>query len=240
MLTVPADGAAVHYPAKPEKFEFDQEVAQVFPDMRRAVDLTGKRFERLVVVSRAANTSCNKAAWRCRCDCGAEKVVSAANLKAGNTKSCGCLNREQASSLSKTHGMSGTPTYNSWHAMMQRCYEPSHPYYDNYGGRGVTVAPSWHNFSSFYEDMGERPEGTTLDRKQTALVYSRETCRWATGAEQAKNRRSTVRVLWKGKKVTLIELSSEFSIPYDTLKARIQKLGWSVTRAVTTPVRATK
>ena len=92
----------------------------------------------------------------------------------------------------KTHGhrlKKATPTYNSWRAMIQRCHYPRHPFYALYGGRGITVCARWRKFANFLEDMGERPDGMTLDRKDVEDIYWPGNCRWATKSQQRWNRR---------------------------------------------------
>lgn len=94
-----------------------------------------------------------------------------------------------------TTGRKSSPTYNSWHGMLQRCLNPSSPAYDRYGGRGITVCKRWRKFSNFLSDMGERPDGLTLERKNNNKGYGPKNCRWASYSDQALNKRSTKAVI---------------------------------------------
>lgn len=127
------------------------------------------------------------------CSCGTSKEVRKGHLKDGNTNSCGCLQKELQSAKMKTHGMEGTPTYKSWNNMMMRCTNPKRINYAEYGGSGVTVSDSWYKFENFFEDMGVRPDGMSLNRIAGSKVYSKETCEWATFSEQSydQKKRST-------------------------------------------------
>ena len=162
----------------------------------KLLDLSGKRFGKLTVDFKTSNPNLNctntEAFWLCVCDCGGTAVVSSYRLRTHHTKSCGCLRIENGFKLGRScfiHGGQNNPTWISWRAMMQRCYAPKNKDYHNYGGRGIRVCERWHNFQYFLMDMGERPEGLTLDRKNNDVDYSKDNCRWATRLQQAQNRR---------------------------------------------------
>lgn len=142
----------------------------------------GQRFGSLVVTGEAERASNSSTRLRCICDCGGVAVVRVARLTSGETKRCrGCAQR--------THGRDGSRVHESWKAMVQRCENPNNPGYPKYGGIGIRVCERWLSFENFLADMGERPEGTSLDRIDNNLGYEPSNCRWATPSEQSRNRR---------------------------------------------------
>lgn len=169
--------------------------------MNPLFDISGKRFNRLLVVSRSKNMSDGSAQWRCRCQCGKEIVVRAVSLRNGTTKSCGCLRVDKAMlqcQARRTHGQATrgnqSPEYKIWAGMIRRCENPHEKCFKNYGARGITVCAEWRDsFEAFYRDMGPRPAPhLTLERKKNHLGYFKDNCVWATKKEQAHNTRTTV------------------------------------------------
>lgn len=154
-----------------------------------------------------------------RCDCGTEKEVDRQAVLRGRTRSCGCLEREARFTSSKTHGMSRTPTYESWLAIFKRCTDPTELAYPKYGGRGITVCERWGKFENFLADMGVRPARTSIERKDNDGPYSPENCCWATRAEQARNTQRTIRVTIDGETLCLTDWAARAKRKYSTLYA---------------------
>lgn len=194
---------------------------------RPVEDLTGRRFSRLVVVEEAPRLGRRRrVAWRVVCDCGGTAIVSSNMLNRGHTRSCGCLQRERAAELARKknyrHGMTSTPTHNSWHAMVGRCNVPTSTNYARYGARGVTVCERWLTFENFLADMGERPEGATLDRIDNSKGYKPGNARWATPTQQTRNRRNTRRVVFKGELRPLAEVAEELGVTSARMRERLR------------------
>ena len=197
--------------------------------------MVGKVFGRLTVDALHSKDSVGRKSWVCSCECGGIKVATGDNLRRGLTQSCGCLQKQRASDASITHGMARTPTYIVWANMVARCTNSESQSWHNYGGRGITVCERWLTFSNFLEDMGERPEGMSLDRRDNSKGYEPGNCRWATREEQANNTRSNLVIEFEGQKKSASEWGRERGIPGYLVAQRIRR-GWSAYRAITQPV----
>jgi len=130
------------------------------------------------------------------------------------------VKRPDLSDRNTTHGMSKFPEYDLWCGMKQRCYYTAHKSYDKYGGRGIKVCDRWMSFENFYADMGNRPEGMTLDRIDIDGDYSPENCRWATYSEQMKNTKRTRFVEYNGLKLCLVDWAKKLNTSYQCLRDR--------------------
>jgi hypothetical protein len=157
--------------------------------MGKSQNLIGMKFGKLKVISKIPASNGQRCLWNCVCDCGNKTKSRAYNLTHGRSKSCGCANKENLAKRVTTHGMSGNKIYRTWANMLRRCQNKNHPRYSDYGGRNISVCIEWLDFENFYKDMGEHPEGLTLDRIDNDKGYSKQNCRWATPKQQAENRR---------------------------------------------------
>ena len=187
------------------------------------INLSGKIFGRLEVMYKDGRNKANRPLWLCQCDCGNRISLTKNALTTGNTKSCGCLFKELLIKRQTTHGKSDTLTYRIWQDMKDRCINPKHHCYDNYGGRNIKVCDHWLSFENFLKDMGEKPEGLTLDRTNNDIGYCKKNCNWVTIQDQSRNKRSTLRYTYKGETKCLKEWADVFDINYQTLHSRINR-----------------
>lgn len=166
-------------------------------------DITGKRFGRLLATYRTGTFEVGKnksrhSFWMFKCDCGTEKQLDLNSVTTGKVVSCGCYNRENTILRNQTlfakHRMCATKVYRIWASAKERVRNPNTKHFPDYGGRGITMAIEWlSSFETFYKDMGDPPEGTSLDRIDVNGNYEPDNCRWATKSEQARNKRKLIR-----------------------------------------------
>jgi hypothetical protein len=218
-------------------------VIEHIPMPANCEDLTGRRFGRWTVTGYAGrmrmqygNRRVCVSLWQCRCDCGAERTVRRDLLVRGDSVSCGCYMRAVTSLANTTHGHCGgvyhdseaSPTYHSWSAMKERCNRTRHPAFQRYGGRGITVCDRWmYSFENFLADMGERPEGLSIDRIDNSKGYEPGNCHWATTKEQGRNRADNHTLTHNGLTLCLSEWAEVTGIGKTAIRERLRR-GWSV------------
>lgn len=208
--------------------------------MGKFIDLTGQKFERLIVIKRVENNKFNQTQWLCKCDCGNNVIVTTNSLKSKNTKSCGCLKKEQdkINIAKKIHNMSNTRLYNIWKHMKNRCNCSTNKRHKFYYDKGIKVCQEWENdFINFYNWAMQNgyKEDLTIDRIDNNKGYSPENCRWANYIQQNNNQSNNIKIEYKNKQYTLKELSRQYNIKRCTLYDRLKR-GWNIERILNTPV----
>lgn len=191
----------------------------------------GQVFGRLTVIHKTGLTKWKETRVLCRCSCGIEKEFTYKVLVRGDTKSCGCIQREHPNAT--THGKCKSRAYYCWRNMLNRCYWRKSKSYPDYGGRGIRVCARWReDFELFYQDMGDPPAGATIERKNVNGHYTKDNCYWATRMEQGKNRRNNRWITFQGRTLHLSEWSRITGIKITTIKMRLDQYGWPIERAL--------
>ena len=182
----------------------------------------------------------NSGSTRCavyECDCGTKIIAEVWKVKTGHTRSCGCWQSKVSShqlfgnTNGETHGSYHTGTYRSWQHMKSRCNDKSNHSFHNYGGRGIKVCERWLQRENFLSDMGPRPDGMTIDRKEVNGDYEPSNCKWSTTKEQNRNKRTSRILTINGESKHLIEWAEIAVVKYSTIRRRLQS-GWSDEEAV--------
>ena len=194
----------------------------------RFKDITGQTFGRLTALYRVGKNKQNNAVWHCKCQCGNETDVSLPALQNGKSLSCGCLKKEKLIERNTKHGLTKTRIYKEWKAIKDRCYRPTHEYYEYYGGKGIQVCEEWkNNFDNFYGwaiNNGYQDD-LTIDRKDNTKNYCPENCRWVTSKEQANNRTNNVVVNYNGMWLSVNEVASILGKSYGYVYQHYRNLG---------------
>lgn len=189
-------------------------------------DLTGKTIGCLFVLSRDLITRSQidrqRTRWFCKCVCGKIlSVVSDALNRPKPQQSCGCQSKDNLGKATFKHGGRSnrkfTREYRSWTLAKNRCFNINSDKYHYYGGRGITMCDQWKkSFIQFLYDMGEAPNGYTLDRIDVNGDYTPSNCKWSDRKNQAINRRNTILINCNGYSKTINELCTELGIKYST------------------------
>lgn len=210
-------------------------------------NLLHRKFNKLTAIGYAGREKRRNARgyihrWLWKCDCGNFTFARNAEVKGGGTKSCGCeSSRATISRRFTTHGAcvgGRTPEYKVWLGIIARCTDPNLPRWMDYGGRGITMCARWrHSFENFLADMGKKPsKDHSIERKENDGNYEPGNCAWATRIEQARNTRRNRWLEFQGERLLISEWAHRTGIRRLTIKKRIDKLGWSVERALTIPI----
>lgn len=174
----------------------------------------------------------------CRCACGVEKLVRVQALRSGRSRSCGCLQREVASTLNVTHGGHQELLYGVWEAMRARCDRPNARGYSDYGGRGIRVCEGWQRYEPFrdWATANGYRAGLEIDRIDNDGNYCPENCRWTTRAVQLRNTRRTVNVAAFGETKCVADWSqdSRCRVSDETIRQRLKR-GWAPEAAISCP-----
>lgn len=211
----------------------------IIPYTFKGQDLTGKRFNRLIVLGFVGRTMgpTNLRYWyKCKCDCGVIKIIEAFKIKYGGSQSCGCLRDKQLITHGGAVGKIHDLIYSVWRHMRERCLSKSSKSYGRYGGRGITIDPRWMKYENFRSDMASSYKpGLTINRKDNDGPYSKENCVWSTHVEQARNTRASRWIEFNGQKRVMAEWDEILGYPKGTTSHRIS-YGWSIEKTLTTPI----
>lgn len=193
----------------------------------------GQRFGRLVVMGEAPSRNGQRV--KVRCDCSATKEVYLYNIQSKRTVSCGCHRVAKACASLTKHGMNRTPEYVAWGQMLRRCYARNLRCWGNYGGRGIKVCDEWRaDFAAFFSHVGPRPSSAhSLDRINNDGDYEPGNVRWATRAQQSRNRRASRFIEFNGERLTLGEWAKRIGIDQAGLAWRLKR--WDFNKAMTAP-----
>lgn len=195
------------------------------------VNITGKRFGRLVALSKYGTAKNRQTIWKCKCDCGNIKNVIYGSLISGSTKSCGCLLKENG--CPPKHGLSRTRIYNIYQGMKRRCYNKKDKDYLNYGSRGIKICDEWldsenglHNFYNWAINNGYK-DNLSIDRINNNGDYKPKNCRWVDNKVQSNNKRNCHYITYNNNTHTIAEWSKILHINESTIHERI-KLGFPI------------
>lgn len=211
-------------------------------------NIVGKVYGRLTVIGFAGfrdhPSGTRSPKWLCRCECGTEKEILAQGFKRGLVQSCGCMMLERARAANTTHGATDRKAekkdrrlYGVWITIKQRCYDATCEEYRNYGGRGIAMCDRWlGSFATFRDDMGYPPPKHSIERIDNGGNYEPANCKWASAAEQNRNKRNNRRIEYGGERLVLTDWAKRLGCNPCTLSGRI-RLGWTDEQVVSVPVK---
>ncbi len=200
--------------------------------MTKRIDLTGRTFGRWTVLEYSGGGR-----WLCKCACGTTKPVEGGSLRGGKT--AGCIKCHPAIGNQRTHGEKRSRLYNIWRGIIARCENPNEVAYPRYGGRGILICPEWRESFPAFRDWAKSngyDDTLTIDRIDNDGCYTPGNCRWIPLAAQNRNKSRHNPITYNGETLLISELAERHSLPADVVKNRIRRYGWSIERAITTPV----
>lgn len=200
--------------------------------MSRKINRVGYKYGMLLVLSEGKtvksitnNRHNTTVYWICQCDCGKLKEISGNDLRSGDTKSCGCQRYIMSSKGSRTHGLSKSLEYDIWVHIKQRCTNPENKAFHNYGKRQITMCDRWiESFENFYADMGRKPKGLSVERRDNDGNYEPSNCYWGTRSEQSRNRRDNIWLEHDGENMVLQDWANRFNVNATSLKRWLKKM----------------
>jgi len=201
------------------------------PKDKRFIELTGKKFTRLLVVEYLGQSQKRHSIWLCKCDCGNTIVTYGFRLLRGSAKSCGCYRRDSK----YKHGLIKTRFYHIWESIKNRCKYPTNNRWSSYGGRGIKFCEYWDDFVNFRDDMYETylahakkhgEKNTTIERIDVNGDYEPINCKWVTRQEQMRNTTKNVHVTINGEKMILAQALRKFNV-HDSVYYSLIKKGWN-------------
>lgn len=201
------------------------------------VNLFGKKFGRWTVEHSERHHKGKGFLWNVVCECGKRSKIEAAKLTSGQSQSCGCAVAEALGKRSTRHGLYGTPIYETWRRIIDRCHNPNSTDYEWYGLRGIKVCDEWRASAvAFASALPPHPgRGFSIDRIDTNGNYEPGNVRWATIFEQNNNKRNTKFITFRGETLGLGAMARKYGLPTNDVYARISA-GWSIERALTEPL----
>lgn len=202
----------------------------------KIIDILGQRFGRLLVIERLGKKpgiTGRAIYWLCECDCGSIVEVSGVELRRGNTVSCGCYSIDR----STIHNGRHTRLYSIWGTLVKRCENNKYKGYKNYGGRGITLCKEWREFKNFQKWARESgyEDTLTIDRIDNNGNYCPENCRWVDMKVQNRNKRSNRIISFGNDACCMSEWGERIGEKGQLIRDRIDKLGWTIKEALTTP-----
>lgn len=202
------------------------------PGPRMKVPKIGTMFGDLKLVELIGRGKCGRLVANFKCRCGNYKTMAVSLARIGHDRSCGCFKKNRF----KKHGLSVSewPTYSTWMSMRQRCNNPNCNEYKHYGARGIKICKRWDRFENFFSDMGRKPDGMSIERKDNNRNYTPSNCKWANHKEQMNNTRSTRMITIGGITKPQTQWAEFYGIRAGLVRNRICA-GWSEEDALKTP-----